>query len=217
MNNQGNELVDLSLRWKHLVLNYTSNEDKVSELWNELAIKYSGPERHYHTLHHLSKMMQWVDQLEEVIVDLDTMCFSIFYHDVIYDASRKDNEEKSAEFARERLALLGLSSAQIDKCSQQIVSTKAHEVSADQDTNILIDIDLSILGTDQLTYEWYSKAIRKEYEVYPDEIYIPGRIAVLRHFLQKPVIFKTPFVASKLEEQAQCNLETELNTLLLAG
>jgi predicted metal-dependent HD superfamily phosphohydrolase len=38
-----------------------------------------------------------------------------------------------------------------------------------------LDADLSILGKDLDTYLAYTKMIRKEYSIYPDFLYKPGR------------------------------------------
>ncbi len=43
----------------------------------------------------------------------------------------------------------------------------------------LMDIDMSILASDEATYDKYAQAIRIEYSQYPDAIYNPGRIQVL--------------------------------------
>ena len=71
---------------------------------------YREPQRHYHNFFHLRKLYDFYDssvglgQIEEA-PDRHTFLYSLWFHDVIYDPLRKDNEERSAglfnEFAEE--------------------------------------------------------------------------------------------------------------------
>ena len=79
--------------------------------------------------------------------------------------------------------------------------------------NLFTDADFSILGAHWETYSIYSQNVRKEYSIYPDLVYNPGRKKVLKHFLEMTRIYKTDYFYSKLEELAKCNLLGELDTL----
>lgn len=59
----------------------------------------------------------------------------------------------------------------------------------------------------------YTKQIRKEYSIYPDFLYKPGRKKVLEHFLQLENIFKTDYFKTKYEVQARKNIESEWRNL----
>jgi predicted metal-dependent HD superfamily phosphohydrolase len=73
---------------------------------------------------------------------------------------------------------------------------------------------LSVLGTfERRVWKNYNTAIRKEYAVYPDEIYIPERKKVLERFAESNQIFHTSFFYNNFEEQARKNLEYELSNL----
>jgi len=69
------------------------------------------------------------------------------------------------------------------------------------------------LGQPSDVYEQYCGQIRKEYSIYPDIVYKPGRKKVLIHFLNMEKIFKTSFFYDKYELQARANLESELKRL----
>jgi predicted metal-dependent HD superfamily phosphohydrolase len=101
----------------------------------------------------------------------------------------------------------------IENCKSQILATKKHQDSSDIDTNFFIDADLSILGQDTETYKIYFQNVRKEYSIYPDLIYNPGRKKVLKHFLELKRIFKTEYFYAKYENQAKQNLQTELEQI----
>lgn len=148
------------------------------------------------------------------IKDFDTLLFSIFYHDFIYNAKFKDNEEKSAEVATDRLNQLGVPEEMITKCHDQIIATKTHLSSTDDpDTDYLLDIDLSILGDSWKKYQKYYQGVREEYNMYPDLLYRPGRKNVLKHFLKMNQIYKTEIFSNKLETKARENLKRELELL----
>jgi len=139
--------------------------------------------------------------------------FRFFYHDVVYDATSKLNEEKSADIAKERLEILDLNNEDLQQVYEQILATKSHQKSENEDTNFLLDADLSVLGKSSKVYSEYTKQIRKEYSIYPDFLYKPGRKKVLQHFLELESIFKTEFFRNKYETQARENIEFELKGL----
>lgn len=182
-------------------------------LWNEIQEQYSGKQRHYHNLRHLDNLLQELTAVQELIQDWETVMFALFYHDLVYKATAKDNEEKSAEIAQKRLESLHFPPDKTARCVTHILATKGHAASTDPDTDLFTDADLSILGQAENVYQEYSRQVRNEYAIYPDFLYNPGRIKVLQHFLSMQRIFKTPHFLDLYEEQARRNLEAELRTL----
>ncbi|RNA62246.1 hypothetical protein D1631_10045 [Chryseobacterium nematophagum] len=199
--------------FKQLFSTYSDNKNLENEFWKELEKNYTNRKRHYHNLNHLESMINELETLGIEIRDWDSVLFSIFYHDIFYQSTAKDNEEKSAEKAKIVLQKINLPSEQIDKVSNQILATKSHEKSNDSDTNYLLDADLSILGKSWDEYEKYTKQIRKEYSIYPNFLYNPGRKKVLEHFLTFDEIYKTEFFKEKYEKQARENIAKEIGLL----
>jgi predicted metal-dependent HD superfamily phosphohydrolase len=191
-----------------------SNDKKLIEtLWNELKRNYTKSTRHYHTLIHLDNLTTEIEAVKENISDWRTLVFSIAYHDAIYNTLKSDNEERSAKLASERLSQLSIPETQKKRCVAQILATKGHDTSDDNDTNFFTDADLAILGSDSEQYRQYAAMIRKEYNIFPDLIYKPGRQKVLRHFLEMPNIYKTDYFRSKYESKAKENMRAELKEL----
>jgi predicted metal-dependent HD superfamily phosphohydrolase len=205
--------MDLKETFTKIGLSYTKDKTLLDTLWLEIEIQYSQKGRYYHNLEHLDHMFSELELVKTYISDFSNICISVFYHDIIYDASSKNNEEKSAEYAKNRLRELNVEQKSIDQISDQILATKAHQKSANEDINYLLDVDLSILGKDTQTYLDYTKKIRKEYSIYPDLLYKPGRKKVLKHFLELENIFKTDYFKNKYENQTRINIERELITL----
>jgi predicted metal-dependent HD superfamily phosphohydrolase len=196
-----------------LVSNYATDNRLIKQLWEEIEENYSNRKRHYHTLLHLDNLSLQLNEAKTQINEWNTILFSIFYHDVIYNALKTNNEEKSAEFAQNRMRLLEVPQTVIESSVQQILATKKHILSDDGDTNFFTDADLSILGQEWDVYSDYYKKIRKEYSLIPDIIYMPGRKNVVQRFLQMERIFKTDFFFNKFELQAKENLQRELELL----
>lgn len=204
---------NLKAEWERLTSLFSDNIALTDQLWAEIQVSYGEKHRHYHNLEHLCYMFSKAFEFKDHLMDFDTLSFSIFYHDLIYNVKRSDNEEKSAIAATDRMTRLGVPIAQIAKSKQQIIDTKAHQNESDNDTRYLLDFDLAILGENTDTYLNYTKKIRKEYGLYPNFLYKPGRRKVLKHFLQMKHIFKTQPFIDVYEEQARRNISTELEIL----
>ncbi|WP_294674955.1 hypothetical protein [uncultured Fluviicola sp.] len=201
----------------NLAKGYSDDLEQVDRLWEELVSFYADEHRYYHSLSHLENVFLRLKEVRELISDWDVVLFSLFYHDVIYDVEKPDNEEQSADLAEKRLLQLQVPVARIQKCREQILATKNHDFHSDRDTNYFTDADLSILGQDWETYLAYAENVRKEYAVFPDAVYNPGRTRVLKHFLQMDRIFKTDYFYDRLEKQAKENMQRELELYRLPG
>lgn len=196
-----------------LLENYTKNGDQINELWLEIEAAYSEKTRYYHTLDHLENLLVQLTEVKDQIQHWETVLFTLYYHDVVYDAQNPDNEEKSAELAEKRMKQIGVPDEMILECKQQILATKAHFPSISSDINYFIDADLAVLGQSWEMYAAYYQNIRKEYAVYPDLVYNPGRTKVLNHFLSMERIYKSDYFYEKLEIQAKENMKMELALL----
>ena len=116
----------LQKQWKELAGAYCENSGLVDQCWKEITGAYKHKSRHYHNLSHIHSLLNQADTFKEHIKDFDTICFAIWYHDIIYKVWRKDNEQKSADLARERLTDIGLGANRFDRCHALILATKNH-------------------------------------------------------------------------------------------
>lgn len=209
---------DYCMALKHVFCNliqtYCNKEVTINSYWLEIERKYSSKKRYYHTLDHLATLIDQLHGSKELVEDWDTILFAVFYHDIIYNVLRSDNEVRSAEFATRRLSSIDYPGDKMDLCKKQILATKDHQPSKNGDIKLFTDTDLSILGQPYDVYTQYCMQIRKEYSIYPDFIYNNGRKKVLNHFLHMERIFKTPTFYNKYETRARSNLQAELVSLL---
>lgn len=203
----------LKSKYIQLLKQYEVLSSTAIVLWSEIETNHSKSSRHYHNLTHLEDLFFQLSEVKPQIHNWNITLFTLFYHDVIYNATKKDNEQKSAELAQKRLKEIGVNENEIEMCFDQILATKAHMPSQNSDTNYFTDADLSILGRDPATYVQYCENIRKEYSIYPTFMYNRGRKKVINHFLGMDRIFKTEYFFKKFERQAKVNLNDELNSL----
>lgn len=185
-------------------------------LWADLWKRYSEKGRHYHNPDHLAAMFRLFDRYRAVLLDPRAVALAIFYHDAVYKVTRKDNEEKSALLAAKKLKEAGFSGETIKLAEAHIVATKRHEMhpGSHPDTAYLLDFDLAVLGASPEDYRDYAQQIRREYGIYPDLLYRPGRRKALEHFLERPHIYHTETFRQELEDRARRNIAREIAGLV---
>lgn len=192
------------------------SDGKISEkFWSEIKENYTSKSRYYHNLSHIYNMFQFVEDFKNEITDFYNLKLAIWYHDIVYKFTKKDNEEKSALFAENRLKSIDFDEKRIEIIKKLIISTKKHQLILieNKDNDILLDLDLSIFGSNWKTYQQYIKNIRKEYKIYPNFMYNPTRKKVLKHFLNRENLYFTERFQNQFENQARKNIEKEIQLL----
>ena len=203
--------MNLNKIYADLLLNIGFSANEIQQNWINLEKSYSKKSRHYHNLTHLKEMIECFETYRDRLQNPNEILFSIFYHDIVYSASKKDNELKSAEFALSILNENHTLNKQL--VFDAICATQLHAHNTNEDINWLIDFDLKILAKDWDHYKIYFEQIRKEYRIYPDFLYKPGRANALKHFLENEFIFQTDEFRGLYEEKARRNIEKEISLL----
>jgi len=70
----------------------------------EIHRAYSEPHRHYHTLEHIAHALARFDGIRSRVDAADAAELALWLHDFVYDPRTKDNEARSAAYARRLLA-----------------------------------------------------------------------------------------------------------------
>jgi predicted metal-dependent HD superfamily phosphohydrolase len=205
-------LAQLQSRWHHLWARLGAAPAKAPPL-TPLVQAYESAGRTYHNLHHISQCLAELDALRDACQKPDELELAIWYHDVIYDAKRHDNEESSADAAAKAMREAGVDQAVIDSVISLILATKHTAPPAPGDAKILVDIDLSILGRPQVEFDVYEEAIRKEYSFVDETSFRAGRSAILRKFLDRDVIYNTEVMRQKYDAAARENLRRSIEKL----
>ncbi|MFE0046220.1 HD domain-containing protein [Streptomyces albireticuli] len=180
----------------------------------DLLRRWSEPQRRYHTVDHLTAVLDRVDELSAHAGDADTVRFAAWFHDAVYRPDRSENEERSAHLAERALPELGLDARRTAEVARLVRLTVGHDPApGDRDGEVLCDADLAVLAGSPQEYAAYAAAVREEYGFVPDAAFREGRAAVLRQLLGLPALFRTPLGRSRWEPVARRNLTTELELL----
>ena len=176
----------------------------------DLVRCYSEPHRHYHSLIHLEELLSILVGRTKKTRDWRPGYLAAYYHDVVYEPRRQDNEAESAKFAAIALANLGLDTRVIERACQLIQWTANHAAPDDDaDALLFLGADLGILSASAERYQAYRHAIRLEYEWVPERDFLAGRKRVLEGFRNRPKIYRSEHLAH-FEEPARRNLSAEI-------
>jgi len=154
-----------------------------------------------------------LDQTEFLAVHVGEVELAIWFHDAVYDTRRNDNEQKSAEWAEAVIRQFGLEGEIPKRVSNAILATRHNIEVSDVDAQLMVDVDLSILGRETDVFWRYEQNIRKEYAWVPEDLFRRKRAEVLRGFLERDYIYYHEEYRQMFEERARMNLKGAIATL----
>ena len=194
--------------WKRL-----GAQGNVNAVYNDLVSRYSEPHRAYHTLKHIGHCLDEFEQVRHLATNPDAVELALWYHDAIYDTKAIDSEERSATLAVEVVRGVSLFDNFGQSVTNLIMATKHTSAPTDPDVQLLVDVDLSILGQSEDKFNEYEQQVHKEYEWVAEDAFFAGRSAILKSFLNRPAIYSTQFFRNKYETQARQNIARSLARL----
>ena len=183
------------------------------EVLSELIRAYSSPDRFYHNFTHIQDCLSLFDQTSFLAIHPAEVELAIWFHDAVYDTRRSDNEQKSAEWAEAVIQKAGLSWQIVERVASSILATRHQEEVTDADAQLLVDVDLSILGREPTVFWQYEENIRKEYAWVPEDIFRRERVKILRGFLDRQHLYYHKKYRERFEARARTNLEQAIARL----
>ncbi|MEQ1776284.1 MAG: N-methyl-D-aspartate receptor NMDAR2C subunit [Burkholderiales bacterium] len=196
-----------SLLWQRLGAHAPSRELEA------LVARYAEPHRHYHTAQHIGECLSHFDGAHSLCERPGEVELALWFHDAIYDPRAKDNEALSAQWALRVMREAGLAVEAQDGVHALIMATRHDALPDSQDTKVLVDIDLSILGADASRFDEYENQVRAEYGWVPTFLFRRKRKEILENFLARASIYATPHFRNQLEKKARDNLARSLSKL----
>ncbi len=198
-------------RWQNLMQSFGLAEN--SATFDALIAAYAEKHRYYHTFEHVRACLNHLDKTHDLARYPHEIELALWFHDAIYKSYSKDNELKSANWAVEFLKHNGIDEKMIDRVYQLVLVTLHGFEIKTGDEKLIVDCDLTILGTSLEIYNQFEINVRKEYRLVPYFIYRKKRKEVLQMFLQQDSIYQLDYFRDKFEKQARKNLSRAIKNL----
>jgi predicted metal-dependent HD superfamily phosphohydrolase len=217
MIHHANRRIDTTLdswcrEWSELGLTGRPPDD----LHASMLAHYRQPHRAYHTLQHLDECFALLSEARNC-PRLAEISLALWFHDAIYDTTRSDNEAASADWLAEVAYQAGAPTELNARLHALVMATRHSAIPQDHQAQLLVDIDLSILGAPEHRFDEYEQQIREEYIWVPEPLYRQKRSDVLQAFLQRPLLYCTADFRSRFEMPARKNLRRSLQSLQQNG
>jgi predicted metal-dependent HD superfamily phosphohydrolase len=179
----------------------------------ELRARYCEAHRFYHTLQHLDECFAVLGAASSLATRLPEVELALWFHDAIYDTHAQDNEDASAQWAERSLLAGGAAPEVAARVRELVLATKHAATPESGDAQLLVDVDLAILGAPVPRFAEYERQVRQEYGWVPERAFREGRARILQSFLARPSLYGTAWFAERLEAPARDNLERSLQQL----
>lgn len=190
--------------WNHLGLQAPDG------LRERLISAYQEPHRRYHSLQHLGECIAHVESALELAIHPGEVEIALWFHDAIYELQARDNEKRSADWAVDEMTRCGALAGQTQRVFALIMATCHTAMPVEPDQQLLVDIDLAILGADPARFAEYDAQVKAEYSWVPEAMYRVKRREVLQGFLDREVIYHTLYFRTRREQQARANLQAAI-------
>ncbi|MCG8458984.1 MAG: hypothetical protein MI919_22130, partial [Holophagales bacterium] len=184
--------------------------EDLEEIFLRLQRSHGQRHRKYHNAQHVNDCLALLDASTHPAARDPLVEMAIWFHDAVYSTFSSRNEERSAEWARKVLVSAGSGAEAADSVASLILATRHAEPPVLPDHQLLVDIDLSILGASPERFRCFEEQIRAEFWWVPSKMYRKKRRSVLRAFADRRYIFATEEIRDRFESRAQANLEKAL-------
>jgi predicted metal-dependent HD superfamily phosphohydrolase len=202
---------ELAARFAALVGRLGGDRGAAAPVFERLRAVWSAAGRRYHGVEHLVDCLRELDRAAAVAEIADPAELALWYHDAIYEPGGQACEDRSAALLESDAAALGLA-ADAAALAVAAVRATAHAVPAPRApvTDLVLDIDLSILGRDALRFMDYEHAIEEEYAPSSVLAFRCARGRFLAALLVRPQIFRTPAFRERYEQRARAQISALL-------
>jgi predicted metal-dependent HD superfamily phosphohydrolase len=188
-------------------------EPAPGRVFDELLMRYQEAHRAYHTREHLEDCLGLLDEVWMQCDYPEEVAIALWFHDAIYEPHRSNNEAESGKWLARVCYAMDVAESSIIRMHALVMATCHTKPATQPDAQMLVDIDLSILGAPDERFDAYEAQIRREYRWVPSSIYRAKRANVLKGFLARSMIYAKPLFQSRFEERARMNIERSLSKL----
>ena len=184
-----------------------------TDTFSRLQSAYAQKHRAYHTSRHIDECLSLLDELKHLAAYPAEVECALWFHDAIYEPMSKSNEERSADWASEFGQRVGVPADSVARIRSHVIMTRHVALPTDDDSRLLVDIDLAILGATPSRYNEFERDVRREYRWVPGIVYRAKRAEILQSFLDRPKIYQWESVYERFESKARTNVSRAIRTL----
>ena len=188
-------------------------DNALADAFSALIARYAENHRHYHTAQHIGECLTHFDAVQSLCEHAHEVELALWFHDAIYNPRARDNEALSADWAVRVMREAALASDAQTRVRALIMATCHDALPQTQDAQVLVDIDLAILGAEGARFDEYENQVREEYGFVPGLLFRNTRVKILQGFLDRPAIYSTTHFNMLLEKKARENLARSLANL----
>jgi predicted metal-dependent HD superfamily phosphohydrolase len=183
-------------------------------VFSKVTEAYEQRHRFYHNSEHIEECLNEFRAAESQAGERrNEIEMALWLHDFVYDPTRNDNEQLSAVFAREICREGELPADFGPRVDDLIMATRHAEEPCGAAAQLVVDIDLSILGKPADRFWRYEHDVRREYLFVPEDVFRTKRAEILEGFLRREVIYHTELFRQRYEKQARENLAASIAAL----
>lgn len=183
------------------------------ETYLKLIEAYSEKHRYYHTSCHIKACLDHLERVNHLADNPQEIELALWFHDAVYKPYSSTNELDSAIWAKQFLSENKVDQATCERVYHLIMVTLHNGKINTSDEELMIDIDLSILGSSSIVYQVFEQNVRKEYRWVPYFLYRKKRKQILQGFLDQSKVYQTDYFNGLFEKRARDNIESALLNL----
>lgn len=206
---------ELAARFSTLVRKVGGNPEAARPVFDRVYDAWGAESRRYHGIEHLVDCLRELDAANAPAPTADVAELALWYHDVVYEPQANDCEERSAGRLLADAVVAAIPEAFASQAADLVRAT-AHAPPGEHGdaaaADLVIDIDLSILGRDGLRFMDYEYAIEEEYAPTSRLAFFVRRGRFLASLLERDRIFRTDFFHARYERRARAQIEALLTS-----
>ena len=198
---------ELAARFAALVGRLGGDGGAAGPVFERLRAAWGAAGRRYHGVEHLVDCLRELDRAAPVAEVAGPAELALWYHDAVCEPGGESCEDRSAALLEADAAALGIA-AEAAVLAIAAVRATAHGTPAASTpvTDLVLDVDLSILGRDPLRFMDYEHAIEEEYAPRSTPAFRHARGRFLAALLARPQLFRTPGFRERYEQRARVQI-----------
>lgn len=202
-------------RWNELILTTSKYfgiyiDTNFTDYYYDEILEPAYKDRPYHNLRHIESMLIHVNDFKGFTnKERSLLKWSIWFHDIVYDSTQSDNEEKSANQLVDFMRALDFEEEDI-KVAKWLILVTTHKGSPQTKLEeIICDLDLFEFSLSERA-QTNSKEVRQEFSHLSEAMWKGGRQLFLQTLLSKEYIYHTDLYRKTLEQPARSNIMKEI-------